>query len=250
MLPSEAYLAEQMAVSNPAAVHTARVSSCASVSPRRCKSRLARRLRAANRTPGAYEPDARGGRQARAEESRAVVSARSSTIRRSRAPRVRAIRRREQHDRPRGRAVRAAQRGSGQGRQQRGATGAGRLLPALRKRTARHRQMVRVASHAARQRAATCDRHRAQADAAPGLHAEEPEPRALADFQLLQRRTPRSSTPRTVRATRSGPSRSSRSTRSTRKWPPASRARSNCGAASRRRCASACARRWRGSRRR
>ncbi len=91
MLPSEAYLAEQMAESNPAAVHAARQF---------VRKRLATALKnewlavyEQHRTPGAYEADAGGRRSSRAEEPRAVLSRRTRRSGRSRAPRLGAIRR-------------------------------------------------------------------------------------------------------------------------------------------------------------
>ena len=71
MLPSEAYLAEQMAESNPAAVHAARQF---------VRSRLANALSGdwltvyeAHRTPGAYEADARRRRSSAALKNLALV---------------------------------------------------------------------------------------------------------------------------------------------------------------------------------
>ena len=64
MLPSEAYLAEQMAVSDPAAVHAARVSSCASVSRTHLRDEWLAAYEA-NRTPGEYRADAGRRRQSR-----------------------------------------------------------------------------------------------------------------------------------------------------------------------------------------
>ena len=188
MLPSESYLAEQMAVSDPAAVHAARVFM---------SRRLATDLRdkwlaiyEANRTPGEYRPTPEdAGKRGLKNLALAYLSQLDDPADAVRLAHAQYDSADNMTDRSAALSALllagAAPNGDCDGRRRR----AGRFLLPLRTRSPRDRQVVRRASHAARRAESQGDRRRAQADAASGVHAEKPESRALADFQLLQRQS-------------------------------------------------------------
>ncbi|SOY56733.1 hypothetical protein CBM2587_A80023 [Cupriavidus taiwanensis] len=154
----------------------------------RAAGRLDRRLRSQCHA-GPVLARCRLGREARAAQSRARLPGRQRRRRDAGAGRA-AICARRQHDRPLRRAV-----GAGQQLRPGPRARAGRLLPALRRRRAGDRQVVLAAGHAARQRRPAAGparrqahhRYRARADGASRLQPAQPQPRALADLQLLLR---------------------------------------------------------------